>query len=854
MAAQKRKSVQVEPPAKRQKLDKNNKLVTSRKERKPANAKHTSDKNMVLKKRMRKTATKTDRSSVDKSRSSILPSQNKQAQKHSKQTLNELKKKTVKTVCVKRTSLKPLSKLPPTKTTQKSSKVSHTHPLNSAKSSSKICSKGKGKLSVVKKKTSCESRKQRKSSADTKKSFTETMHHRGSVLPIKAAHKNQGSKTKVMKENSKQERTNKTGKLLKSSSVDLEAQKSKNPPANPPTFQNSEPARTKTFGNKNPCESNQGRTTRSVGTNSDKSPTRAGQDQLHVTKAKEGSQKEVVQDLHRLQHGVSCDEYQTRRSQRLQQSFNVRSLRSGKNKGRVSVKKQCTQMKKQVPHVKKEKPKPLQQKMEQKLLENDECKNRGSEALEKMDSMKEKKSEVDSKISDLTTSQDKQEESRNLDSNLENSRNKSVNTVPSSVASSCSVKRKVKEVVHKNGKISVKTKRVLPAPSNPKPVCEPEDAMKTKKFSILELCEEIAGEIESDTVEVKRDSPEYGKEKQKEKVEELPQIAVCAEKETNQNSPCKRFFPSKKGVPVKCTVNGRHNTANKNSKWTKIKFKKVNHVSQSISHSQSTPTLGILKHSMPVGEQGRTAEIHLPEEGQRKLIQSQNNSNTTNDLKKLNTASPEGGQNKVKMSHAQLLVQDIKNGLFEATHCPEPIPDKNFNLHLESSPENTPVKTIVTQSSANQVIKDSAEIKSQDSAPKQLVRTLFTSKTLETNESRYKYLVEFGYRVIEEKIPEVSTENEKVTFERQKAWCCSTSPEPALCGISRIWVFSMMRRKKIASRMLECLRSNFIYGSYLSKEEIAFSDPTPDGKLFATRYFGTSQFLVYNFLSGQQPV
>ncbi|XP_077410113.1 uncharacterized protein LOC144040128 [Vanacampus margaritifer] len=112
-----------------------------------------------------------------------------------------------------------------------------------------------------------------------------------------------------------------------------------------------------------------------------------------------------------------------------------------------------------------------------------------------------------------------------------------------------------------------------------------------------------------------------------------------------------------------------------------------------------------------------------------------------------------------------------------------------------------------------------------------------------------------GYRVIEEPEPEGS-EGEKVMFERQKAWCCSTTAEPALCGISRIWVVSMMRRRAIASRLVECLRNNFIYGSYLSKNEIAFSDPTPDGKLFATHYFGTSQFLVYNFVSGthsQQP-
>uniref|UniRef100_A0A3Q1GBM5 Treacle protein-like n=1 Tax=Acanthochromis polyacanthus TaxID=80966 RepID=A0A3Q1GBM5_9TELE len=109
--------------------------------------------------------------------------------------------------------------------------------------------------------------------------------------------------------------------------------------------------------------------------------------------------------------------------------------------------------------------------------------------------------------------------------------------------------------------------------------------------------------------------------------------------------------------------------------------------------------------------------------------------------------------------------------------------------------------------------------------------------------------IQEGYRVIEEPAPEGS-EGEKVMFERQRAWCCSTTPEPAICGISRIWVVSMMRRLGIASRMIECLRNNFIYGSYLSKDEIAFSDPTPDGKLFATHYFGTSQFLVYNFVSG----
>ncbi|XP_045906472.1 mucin-17-like isoform X2 [Micropterus dolomieu] len=133
--------------------------------------------------------------------------------------------------------------------------------------------------------------------------------------------------------------------------------------------------------------------------------------------------------------------------------------------------------------------------------------------------------------------------------------------------------------------------------------------------------------------------------------------------------------------------------------------------------------------------------------------------------------------------------------------------------------------------------------------PSQTKTFLFISNDKKVGGCLIAEHIQEGYRVIEEPVPEGS-EGEKVMFERQRAWCCSTTPEPAICGISRIWVVGMMRRQGIASRLLECLRNNFVYGSYLSKDEIAFSDPTPDGKLFATHYFGTSQFLVYNFVSG----
>ncbi|GAB0185238.1 N-acetyltransferase ESCO2 [Grus japonensis] len=85
-------------------------------------------------------------------------------------------------------------------------------------------------------------------------------------------------------------------------------------------------------------------------------------------------------------------------------------------------------------------------------------------------------------------------------------------------------------------------------------------------------------------------------------------------------------------------------------------------------------------------------------------------------------------------------------------------------------------------------------------------------------------------------------------LQHHRAWRCSTEPEPAVCGVSRIWVFGPRRRNGIARRMVDVVRSTFMYGCYLSTHEIAFSDPTPDGKLFATKYCQTPNFLVYNFI------
>ncbi|XP_054841625.1 N-acetyltransferase ESCO1 isoform X2 [Eublepharis macularius] len=745
MAAQKRKSVLVEPPAKQRKLDKNSKLVSANKERKLLDAKHLSNKKETLKKEVNKSSTKTNRSATNKSikRSSVQSVHSKQAQKCSKQASNELTKKSCTSVCVKRTSLK--SSARSTKTSVKSSKINHASYLGSTKTSSKTSSGGKGKTNAIKSKTSIESRKQKlKSSTGVKKCSSKLLGSRRSAMPTGTSLKNLNSRTELVKKNSKKERTTKTDKFLRNGNVNLEVQK--NTLTKNSDSQNTVWTRAKTKNYKKPCESDgMQRNTRSTGSNSNQSSVKIKQERLLDFRKTKAASLEAMQDLPKLQHSVTCDEHLTRRSLRLQKSSDVPkiSLRSRKIKGNASAVKQDSLMKRQLSHIKNEKRKSVKQNMEQNPMKYDECKYKKKKTLnlEKMNSLKEKQYEADPKLTDLVTSQDKLGESNsNLDSSFQESVNEPVNAVSCSVKSTGSGISKEKELIHKNGGKSVKTKRIVLEPPSSKPADQSEDLMKSRKISILELCEEIAGEIESDTVEVKKDSnTERGKE-EKDTVVELAQAAILPEEEINQNFQCKRFFPSKKGMPVKCIVNGRHSTTNKNSKWTKIKLTKSNHVNQSIPNSPCIPKLDLLKFSVPEGGQETALETHLPEV-QRKLIQSFQVGNSSCEQK--GAVCFEGLQAKEAMScpdPEQLTVQTTKNGLSEAKQMPEPTPDESFNLHLDTSPESTPVKITTNSESApppaKQSKKDIVEIKPQVPAPKQLVRTLFTNKTSEAAESR----------------------------------------------------------------------------------------------------------------------
>ncbi|KAM6142660.1 N-acetyltransferase ESCO1 isoform 2-T2 [Phoenicopterus ruber ruber] len=742
-------------------------------------------------------------------------------------------------------------------------------------------------------------------------------------------------------------------------------------------------------------------TTRSSGLNSNNKtiPEKKVPQQPKSTKNKEVCQKKPVQEIAKSKCIIAPNEPVMRRSQRLQQLTHVhvpaRSLRSREVKEEKALEvKQSSQAKRHAHSVAAKLLKSAGEKTEQKNTKTKPNNTNENKEIhvEVTSSLKEKKCKADNKNDNSNSFQHNlQGSSLCPDESLEEVQKDQmgpVSPVPSntkkvetdSVKPNSKTVTKEKQQMHQNIKTSTKPKKISQPPVSETNVADqPENDAKSKRVSILELCEEIAGEIESDTVEVKKDSPnaEYSKTEEKCADIQLQQSETLTQKEPSQSTQCKRFFPSKKGMPVKCTLNGRNNSSNKNSKWTKIKLLKASNMKQSNLNSANAPKLSLLKDYPEVSEASQIAtEMELSKaQGKPSITALSENESATCVQEKSDPSSERAGPKEVTLEIKQPTKRGAENGLLRnlTKHLCEPRPDENFRLHLESSPESSPVKYVTAPKPPKQLKKEPGESEPQGLAPKQLTQSSFTNQTSETENrvplsnpslaskcsnflpseehiqklkeagkdgdkqliidagqkrfgaiscnicgmlytasnpedetqhllfhnqfiSAVKYVVEeiremvdndlgfqqaplmcysrtktllfisndkkvigcliaehiqWGYRVIEEKVPEVSSENEKVIFERQKAWCCSTSPEPAICGISRIWVFSMMRRKKIASRMIECLRSNFIYGSYLSKEEIAFSDPTPDGKLFATQYCGTGQFLVYNFLNGQ---
>jgi hypothetical protein len=66
------------------------------------------------------------------------------------------------------------------------------------------------------------------------------------------------------------------------------------------------------------------------------------------------------------------------------------------------------------------------------------------------------------------------------------------------------------------------------------------------------------------------------------------------------------------------------------------------------------------------------------------------------------------------------------------------------------------------------------------------------------------------------------------------------------CGVQLVWVSDDFRRKGLAAEMVDVARCNLVYRMEIERAACAFSQPTPDGKLFARGYTGRPDFWSFH--------
>lgn len=94
-----------------------------------------------------------------------------------------------------------------------------------------------------------------------------------------------------------------------------------------------------------------------------------------------------------------------------------------------------------------------------------------------------------------------------------------------------------------------------------------------------------------------------------------------------------------------------------------------------------------------------------------------------------------------------------------------------------------------------------------------------------------------AYRVVEP-VDAESGELFTVTQDQSSSVSISDQQDVALLGVSRIWTSRSSRRKGIAETLLDCARRHFFYGMEVTKDLIAFSQPTDSGCRLARQWFG----------------
>ncbi|XP_060524704.1 N-acetyltransferase ESCO2 [Cylas formicarius] len=74
---------------------------------------------------------------------------------------------------------------------------------------------------------------------------------------------------------------------------------------------------------------------------------------------------------------------------------------------------------------------------------------------------------------------------------------------------------------------------------------------------------------------------------------------------------------------------------------------------------------------------------------------------------------------------------------------------------------------------------------------------------------------------------------------------CSEETYPIKCGVSHIWVAPNIRKQGIARALMDAVKRSFIKNLVLTNNDIALTAPTEAGAAFATKYFNTSNYLIY---------
>lgn len=74
---------------------------------------------------------------------------------------------------------------------------------------------------------------------------------------------------------------------------------------------------------------------------------------------------------------------------------------------------------------------------------------------------------------------------------------------------------------------------------------------------------------------------------------------------------------------------------------------------------------------------------------------------------------------------------------------------------------------------------------------------------------------------------------------------CAPGTVPAMLGVRAVWVHPSARRTGVATRLLDAARNALVAGLTVPMTAVAFTQPSPEGRLFAEACCGREDVLVY---------